>query len=130
LRDDIARLKQRLATKSVSMNEAERRNEMAQAKVRQAEFDKETLALRSTAPATYEITLKNATIRGLPSPLAASDSPVALHARKSAKVKDDLTLAASDRSPSQDIILTETEHVLADYVALLGQHKETALNTR
>jgi carboxyl-terminal processing protease len=49
LAGDIARLRQNLAAKSVSLNEAERRDEMAQAKAREGEREQESKALRADA---------------------------------------------------------------------------------
>ena len=74
LRDNMTRLKKNLEAKSVSLNEAVRRKEMAEAKVRQKEYEKENLAVRASMPTTYNITLKNVELPGLPQPLPHTNS--------------------------------------------------------
>ena len=74
LAEDVARLKKSLAEKSVSLNEAERRQEMAQIKARQDARQQEELAHPTSQPTTYEITLKNASSPGLPPPMAPKKS--------------------------------------------------------
>jgi carboxyl-terminal processing protease len=130
LRDDIARLKKSLASKSVSLNEAERREEMAQAKARQNEFEKENLALHENVPATYEITLRNAALPGLPPPLSFTNSVATANPKSSAIGAHELDAIATEKSPSQDIILTEAEHILVDYVGLLEHKSEPSLTVR
>jgi hypothetical protein len=71
--DDIARLRKSLVSKSVSLNEAQRRQEMVASKVRETEFANDERALRATGPTIYEITLKNASSPGLPLPLASTN---------------------------------------------------------
>ena len=101
LREDVARLKKG-ESKTVSLNEGERRKEMAEEKARQAEFDKASAALTPALP-TYDLTLENI------------------------KHPGPLTL---DHSQSHDIILTETEHILVDYAHALGHRSEVVLGTR
>ncbi len=116
--DDVARLKKSLISKSVSLNEAQRRQEMAESKVREAELASEERALRATGRTTYEITLKNASLPGLPAPLAAAkDTPA-----KDAPAKDGDKAGESEakiRSATDDIILNEGVQILADYVNVL-----------
>ena len=130
LRDDLAQLKKSQATKSVSLNEANRRHEMAQAQATQSEYDKAVLALGSTRPVTYEITLKNASLPGLPPPSASTNSVATAQTGKTAAKENKLDMDGADRSPSQDIIMTETEHILADYAALLGHKTEIVVGLR
>ena len=110
---DVARLKKSLVSKSVSLNEAQRRQEMADAKVRETELASEERALRATGPTTYEITLKNASLPGLPPPVA----PVAV--TNNAPAKDVEDSEAKIRSTTDDIILNEGVQILADYVSVL-----------
>ncbi|MEI9950184.1 MAG: carboxy terminal-processing peptidase [Pseudomonadota bacterium] len=118
LADEIARLHTNLATKSVSLNEAERRAEISQTKARQAEREQVSKALRAAAPTAYEITLKNVDAAGLPPAMKSSDddaehaeSPPISRAAQSRKAE----LASVD-----DILLDETTRILADYIGLLG----------
>jgi carboxyl-terminal processing protease len=106
LTEDVARLRKSVAEKSVSLNEAERRQELAQLKTRQDERKKEELAHPTSQPTTYEITLKNASSPGLPPPMAHKKSEGAA--------------ATADQSPHSDILLHETVKILRDYVDLLG----------
>jgi carboxyl-terminal processing protease len=97
LAEDVARLKQSLAEKSVSLNEVERRQELAQLKARQDERKQEELTHPIARPTSYEITLKNASLPGLPTPTAAANP-----------------------SSDNDILLHETMKILGDYADLLG----------
>lgn len=110
LAEDVARIRKSLAEKSVSLNEAERRQEMAEGKARQTEREKEAQAHALSLPTTYEITLKNASAPGLPPPMAV---------KPSAKQGTAATPEAEGASAS-DILLQETVKILADYVELLG----------
>jgi carboxyl-terminal processing protease len=118
--DDVARFKKSLVSKSVSLNEAQRRREMAESKVRETELAREERALRATGPTTYEITLKNASLPGLPPPLAVTNSTSAKDADSEAKI----------RSTTDDIILNEGVQILADYVNALKPPVEKSARTR
>ncbi len=110
--------------KSVSLNEAERRQEMARLKAQQEARKQEELAHPTREPVTYEITPENASAPGLPPPLVAKkngkSSAVATSDKKSSSSPDDLDQVTGGKSPDSDIILHETEKILADYVDLLG----------
>ena len=136
LRDDVARLKKDLATKSVSLNEGERREEMAQAKAREAQLARDEHALQASAPTSYEITLKNASSPGLPSPLVSPEKAAAEKAatEKAATEKADqgptsavatLGNEMNGHSTTQDLILDEGVRILADYVDLLKPAPKT-----
>jgi carboxyl-terminal processing protease len=101
---DVAWLKKSMTEKSVSLNEAERRQELAQILARQNERKHEELAHPTFQPTTYEITLKNTSTPGLPPPIAAPKS----------------------ESPDNDILLHETVKILGDYVDLLGSQAKRA----
>jgi hypothetical protein len=120
LADDVARLKKNVAEKSVSLNEAERRQELAQSKARKAKREQEEQAHPSSQPTTYEITLRNASSPGLPPPMAPKKNPAATPGTTSSSTSDDLDPAATRRSPDSDILLHETTKILADYADLLG----------
>lgn len=131
LGDDIARLRKSLATKTISLNEAERRKEMAETKTRQAEREKERAARHIPTPPTYEITLKNAATRGLPPPLRADATP-AKPSAKNAKSPPAPGKPSDPNSPASgdDILLNETEQILADYVDLQRSHTQANLGKR
>jgi carboxyl-terminal processing protease len=105
LAEDIARLKKSLAEKSVSLNEAGRRQEMAQIQARQATRKQDDLAHLTSEPTTYEITLKN----GKKSDETSADATA-----------PDALGETGSKSPDSDILLHETVKILGDYVDLLG----------
>jgi hypothetical protein len=119
LAEDIKRLRKSLATKTASLNEAERKQEVAQSKARELERESLDRALRSTRPTTYEITLKNASSPGLPSPLAFTNKGDAAGGGLASTATNDIDSSVDGRTPSEDIILDETVRILADYVDLL-----------
>ncbi len=121
-RDDLALVEKNRATKSVSLNEAERRQERDDAKARTKTHDAERLARKEPAPTTYEITVKNAAEPRLPKPLDPSKSKAG-------------TAAADDEeadvsAPAQDILLRETEHILTDYVELVDPASASTFTKR
>ncbi len=123
LREDIAQLKMRLAAKTVSLNEADRRQEKAEAKAREESRSRERVARKESQPASYEITLKNADIPGLPAPAATVSSTVA----KLPQSQADETEEAEASIPQSDPILRESERILADYVAMLHRPSSVAV---
>jgi len=116
LTEDVARLRKSVAEKSVSLNEAERRQEMAQLKTRQEARKREELARPTAQPTTYEITLKNALLPGLPPAMAPKKDDK--KGDKKGDKKSDREGAAA--TPDRDILLIETMKILGDYVDLLG----------
>jgi carboxyl-terminal processing protease len=125
LREEIALVKKSLANKSISLNEAERRKEMAQVKARREQREKEAKALQASRPTTYEITLKNSATPGLPVPVSVAggnSAQVAGPGKGKGKddKKDDKEGGAIGRSVSDEIILNESVQILADYAGLLG----------
>jgi len=125
LREDIAQFKQNLATKTVSLNEAERRRENEAAKAREASRKKELAARKESQPIIYDVTVKNADTPGLPAPVVTTNAPVA---EASASTADKMEQADTSVPPS-DPILRESEHILADYVAMLRQSSVVAVAT-
>jgi carboxyl-terminal processing protease len=132
LADAIAQLKKNLVTKSVSLNEAERRRELAQSKARKGGLELESKSHRAAGPTVYEITLKNASSPGLPPPAAFTDNPRKSGARPSPPTSDgidDPDVGSTKRSLSTDIILNESIHILADYVDVM-HHQPSEAGTR
>ena len=121
LADDIARIKKSLDTKSVSLNEAERRQEMAQSKLRGTELAGAERARQATRPTAYEITLRNASAPGLPSPLASSNNTVKKDSEDPPPGGDESDADARGRPATEDIILDESVQILSDYVNLLSR---------
>lgn len=112
LREDVAQMLKNIDSKTVSLNEAERRNEKEQARVREETRKRERLARHDTMPPTYDITVQNALLPGLPKAAATTNATTA-----SLDVPD----AKSDETaPANDIELRETENILTDYIGLLA----------
>ncbi|HTQ02554.1 MAG TPA: carboxy terminal-processing peptidase [Polyangiaceae bacterium] len=122
----IDALRQNLATKTVSLNEAERRTELKASKQRAEDWDRLTGALAERRPPTYELTVENAGRPGLPPPLAAEpeEHPVKSSAKAGA-ASDSNEIKPARPGSGGDVILDEAEHVLADYVHLLGAPSTT-----
>jgi hypothetical protein len=123
LREDISQLKKSLATKTVSLNEADRREEKAEAKGREEARKREHAARREGLPATYEITLKNADTPGLPAPAIAVSSATGKLSNSPAAEAEDVESGYRQSDP----ILRETERILADYLALMHQGSTLAV---
>jgi carboxyl-terminal processing protease len=107
IRSEIAMRDKNLATKSVSLNEVERRTEKEQLKARKKAREQELAKLAGQAPRSYEITLENAETPGMPLPLIQTP------------VKAKLTNPADEEAPpvsDQDVIMNEAQRILADYV--------------
>jgi carboxyl-terminal processing protease len=114
---DIAQLKKSLAAKTVDLNEADRRQEKAEAKAREAARKQERAARKESQPATYDITLKNAGTPGLPAPETATNSPSAKLSESPADEAEEVDASV----PQSDSILRESERILADYAAVMGR---------
>ena len=113
LEGDAERLGKSLASKSVSLNEAERRTELAQEKARKAGHEAEVRARGAKSPVTYAITLENVNTPGLPAPVPAAKLAAAAGA-SAAKGHGEPGDGSAD-----DVILDESERILSDYVGLL-----------
>jgi len=116
LRAEVARMKERLVSNTISLNEAVRRQELAQSQARMKAYEAAVKALDAPVPITYEITLDDVALPGLPPPSASSDGGAAAHSGK-----DDADLAMESNAAQRDIILNETKKILSDYVLMLGQ---------
>lgn len=111
LEADMTRLRKSEDAKSVSLNEAERRLELAQDEAHRKD---EARAVETVRPPTYEITLENLSSPGLPPRVVF---PTATEAHAGASSSDD---ADATSTPADDLVLNEGERILADYVRLLG----------
>ena len=110
IRSEIAFGEQSRATKSVSLNEVERRDEKDQLKARQKMHEHELAGQSGKAPRTYEITLKDADKPGLPPSLTQQPSPT----KVAAESAEDDASSESDR----EVIMNEAERILADYIGM------------
>jgi carboxyl-terminal processing protease len=115
LREDIARMKQNVEGKTVSLNEAERRKELAQAKARKKEREQETASLLKDQPTTYKITLKNVAVAGLPAASSAKDDS---DRQERAGRVDDSNDGPAVQELADRLILDEGVKIVADYAEL------------
>jgi carboxyl-terminal processing protease len=116
LTEDVARLKKSIAEKSVSLNEAQRRQELAAAKARRQEREKQLASLQAAQPVTYEITLKNV---AAPSLTRAAPPKNKAAAKRASTAPNEANDGPSVQDLAQDIILDEGVQILADYTDLL-----------
>lgn len=148
LLEEIERLGKSLAAKSVSLNEAERRRELAENKERRTR-ERQLLALDVGRPTSYDITLAIVDRPGLPPPAgtggaagtgggaggtggttkssAGERSGSAGPHTKGAGASgggtgssDEPDREDDDRRTGRDLILNESVRILTDYVGLLG----------
>jgi carboxyl-terminal processing protease len=141
VREDIELFKKQQADKTVSLNEQVRLKEKEEADVRIKARDKERLARQEPAEKTFEISLKQAQLPGLPPPVAKTNSTMAKVSRvKSSTVAvtgTNGTVAAAkdgandpanidgewdeDKPLTVDAALIESEHILVDYLSVLAK---------
>ena len=127
MREDIQRFNTRLANPVASLNEKQRRQEKADEEARAEARKKERAARRPSPETQYEITLKNADMAGLPTPMNAKT-----HSRGAAEEgvdKDTELLDHADavKDPAADLTLQETKRILVDYVGLLNGGSDGAV---
>jgi carboxyl-terminal processing protease len=111
LRQEVATLKERLATGRMPLNEAERRGEVATTKRLDQEIAHDVRAATATRT-TYVITVKNASNAGLPTPAAATGGR---HPDAGAASDQE----SADSAGADDLVLNESLAILRDYAELL-----------
>ncbi|MBN8248416.1 MAG: carboxy terminal-processing peptidase [Verrucomicrobia bacterium] len=144
VRQDIERFKKVQAEKSVSLNEAERRREIAENKARMEARKKELAARKEHLPTTWEITLKNVDLPGLPAPMT-NQVVSAIHKAEEDLAKDEVAAADAageltpearvglseddadedepEKGPANDPQLRETERIVLDLLKLSPPRK-------
>ncbi|HEX3596081.1 MAG TPA: carboxy terminal-processing peptidase, partial [Polyangiaceae bacterium] len=124
LRDDLGRAQRALATKSVSLNEAERRRDQADAKMRLSEVEREEAANPPRRPIVYELTVDAASSAGLPPPSHfVPNTSTGEKAERSSRAK--ASGDSAKRAIGDDVTLDESTRILADYAALLDGARAT-----
>ncbi|MFT5446699.1 MAG: carboxyl-terminal processing protease [Gammaproteobacteria bacterium] len=129
LRAEIARLAKRLASKSVSLNEAERRQELADFEARKKAQEIAMQSHEGPLPVTYELTLRDAELPGLPTPKAAvrpaqadgaaiNSASASPHQNRPVGDAQDSGDDKSKAAPLPDVILIEAQKIAADYLLL------------
>jgi carboxyl-terminal processing protease len=125
LREDITRFEKNLATQTVSLNEADRRRENEATKAREELRKKELLARVEIQPKTYTITVDNSDTTDLAAPVAIKTgaSRTGLLASTTDKTEN-----RAPSNPTNDPVLHESEHIMADYVEMLHPSATVAVN--
>lgn len=123
LEEDVAWLRKNLAERSISLNEQDRRRELAQIQARRDARQQEELEHPTSQPTTYEITLNGASSPDLPPPMAPKKSEMktvsVTPGWKPSSTSDDLDQSPFSHPPDSDILLEETVKILEDYINLL-----------
>jgi carboxyl-terminal processing protease len=115
LTSEMARLRKSSAEKSVSLNEAERRQELAREKAEEEQRKRAERLHPESRPTTYQITLSNVTLPGLPPPVVPRPDTAPQGSGRPSETATGRELAAGG-----DPILDEATRILADYIDLLG----------
>jgi carboxyl-terminal processing protease len=126
LREEVALVKKSVAEKSLSLNEAERRKEMAENKARRERREQMAKTLQAIKATTYEIKLKNASTPGLPPPLAVAGktaqakpaTPAGKDKDKDKDKGDDSEGGGHDGALLDNITMNEGIQILTDLVRL------------
>jgi carboxyl-terminal processing protease len=155
-REDIERYKKRQADKTYTLNEKEALREKDQDEARDKAREqerKERLARNAAQEKVYELTLKQASLPGLPPPVGKTNSTIAkvqvnpgLSAAggetasaehvKNTKVTTTSSSETPDenadeeKAPAADANLTESEHILMDYLSLLPKNSVAAAGAK
>jgi len=120
LRDNIARVREKLKDSTVSLNEEKRRQELARDEARQREFGTAWKEAQKEAPKRHEIKLKDTNAAGLPAPTPFVSLEKLQQRRASSGDNQDAYEAALADAAASDTVLRESMQILADYVQLLG----------
>jgi carboxyl-terminal processing protease len=134
IREDIEQFRKIQNDKTVSLNEAERLKEKEEAEARQKAREKERLARKDSDRTTYELTLKQVDLPGLPAPVQKTNHSVTLAPTSGSGTNLASVTAAVPRTPESlddadaeeaapvaDAMLEETEQILMDYISLLNK---------
>jgi carboxyl-terminal processing protease len=116
LRKQVDRLRARLTSGTVSLNEAERRREQAEDK-RLDDAIAAQVRRQSAEVAAYDITVKDAARPGLPPRVAAAAAPKP-QVTASRGPRPEFDVDPSEQHPADQLVLGEALRVLADYVQL------------
>ena len=111
VREDIGQFRKQLADKTLSLNEAKRRQEKAEAEARAEARKKERKSRKAVDEKIFEVTLKNADQPGLQLPQKKDEE-------LTAKVRTDDDDVAEDADPSVDPTLDEAKRILLDLIHL------------
>jgi carboxyl-terminal processing protease len=140
IREDIEHFKKVQSQKTVSLNESERLKEKEEAEARQKARDKERLARQDPNEKVFEISLKQAGIPGLPSPVEKTNALAKVSGKAGSVAGGGTNIAASasrdtltdpsslddalddEKAPAVDATLVEAKRILVDYLSLLHKN--------
>ena len=127
LHGEITRQMQRLASGTVSLNEATRRQEIADAEARRQAYEQALLTHAEPVATRYEISVREAALPGLPPSSTLHGSGGAPATAAPGAGNDGTAQGAAAPSGQRDFILNEAKRILADYVLLLGSNGSRAV---
>jgi carboxyl-terminal processing protease len=126
--EDIALYQKRLADKSVSLNEAERRQEKKRNEERIEARKQERKSRPALEETVYEISLKHVTQPGLPTPLNSEDDSQDDLADDPSLAADEASDEDDDSPPPVDVNLREAQRILLDLISLSNPTELAAQN--
>jgi carboxyl-terminal processing protease len=107
-----------VAEKTVSLNEAQRRQEKEENDARQKARKQELRDRPDNGEKAYEITLKQVSLAGLPPPMSKTNHVENARLKAPLNPDDPEAVTEDDNLPVVDITLDETKRVLRDYIGL------------
>jgi len=140
IRQDIEHYKKAQADKTISLNEQTRLKEKEEADARAKAREQERLARKETSEKVFEITLKNASLPGLPPPLAKTNGLAKVTIQGGAGTNETASAGSAvppksegggedeEKAPAVDATMTEAQHILVDYLELLSKRGHVAGN--
>lgn len=130
LRENIARVREKLKDSTVSLNEDKRRQELARDEARQREFGNAWKDAQKAAPRRHEIKLKDTSSPGLPPATPFVSLEKLQQRRASSGGNQDAYDAALADAAASNTVLHESLQILADYVQLLGPGSQGKMAAR
>ena len=126
VREDIEQFRKQQADKTISLSQKQRLKEQEEAEARLKARGRERLARQERPEKVYELTLKQASLPGLPPPVAKTNAALAklssagtASAGASASAPANPDEAETEQAPATDAALVEAEQILIDYLSLL-----------
>jgi carboxyl-terminal processing protease len=125
IREDMARFQEMQTRKTVLLNEAERSKELAEAKGRAEARTAERKHRPSTGNVTYEISLKDVDLPGLPEPVGSSNEVSSAGSPGGAphQVMADEEGSTDADQPEIDPTMDEAGRILLDYISAMEKSK-------
>jgi carboxyl-terminal processing protease len=128
LRQENNQLKLRLQAGKLSLNEAERRKDLAESKARDEAIEHEAAAI-TAARKSYLIAVKDTAHPGLPAPeVAAPTKPAVPKSAANEAAPGGDHAPTKNRASADDLVLNETLMILRDYVRLEGSQASRTPN--